>query len=113
MARGADGLPPKLGAGRAAVSRPPRALPSASTNDIYFPQQDGSDGAADTNLGRIYAAERSRWRGRTLERRNVALSAERFCVEDASHGTVWRLVPAGGYDDPGLGRDLRGARDSL
>src|SRR3954463_4256910 len=26
---------------------------------------------------------------------------------------VWRLVPAGGYDDPGLGRDLRGARDSL
>ena len=47
-------------------------------DDVHVPQQDGSDGAADPRLGRVHAAERRRRRRRALERRDLALPADRF-----------------------------------
>jgi len=66
-----------------------------------------SDRAADPHLGRVHAAERRRRRRRALERRDLALPAERLRAEDPSHAALRRVVPAARHDDPGLGRDLR------
>ena len=53
-----------------------------------LPQQDRPAGAADPRLGRVHAAQRRRRRRRALERRDVALPAERLRPEDASDRSV-------------------------
>ena len=72
-----------------------------------------SDGSADSHLGRFHAAKRRRRGRRALECGDLALPAVRLRAADASHAALRRALPAGGHDDSGLGRHLRGARASL
>ena len=65
------------------------------------------------SLGRVHAAERRRRRRRALERRDLALPAVRLRAQDASDRALRRIVPAGGHDNPGLGRHLRRPRAAL
>ena len=51
--------------------------------------------------------------GGALECGDLALSAERLCLENAPDPALRREIPARGHDDPGLGRHLRRARAAL